>query len=265
MNQSFASQLYFPQISERSQKLFLSKLFIFAFIFEVLNNCIILADNEQKLSDHETPNLKVFQQKNTPDNFNIGVIHVKLKNWTTTRFPRISNKFHFILNETDNLEQLNKRRRNNNEIGESRGRRTEGSQPNRGNNEGSSSSGRMEMDAIFPYLLLALGLALVIFFVILYAILNALLQRKDQHDSERRRKRKKRKRRRGRRGWRNDNNLIDREKQFEDDEENSSEEKHIDSIEEEGSNNLSRPVARWHRSRDGQLSPLEVDDENGTK
>ncbi|KAL3109539.1 hypothetical protein niasHT_011694 [Heterodera trifolii] len=61
---------------------------------------------------------------------------------------------------------------------------------------------------LFPYLLLALGLALLAFFVILYAILNALLQRKDaqqngegedEDEEERRRKRRNRNRRRRRR------------------------------------------------------------------
>ncbi|KAL7072260.1 hypothetical protein ACQ4LE_008986 [Meloidogyne hapla] len=251
MNIKAATFLHRPQIFSRSQKPFLTTLFIFTSIFEVLISHLILADLNQKLS--EPPNLRVVQQRTAPDNFNIGVIHVKLKNWTTTtRFPRTSNKLHFILNETDNLEQ---KRRRNYEVGESRGRRTDGSQPNQGSNGGGSNGG-MEMDALFPYLLLALGLALVAFFVILYAILNALLQRKDQHESveQRRRRRKKRKKRR-KREWRNDSNdLIERGKHFEDDEENSSEEKHLDSLDEEGE--AAHPPliagrARWHRSRDG--------------
>ena len=84
--------------------------------------------------------------KNAFVDFNIGVIHVKLKNWTTTtRFPRASSKLVFILNDTDNLEQQHKRRRNHNEVGESRGRRTEGSQPTHGSSGGGSSSW-MKMD-----------------------------------------------------------------------------------------------------------------------
>uniref|UniRef100_A0A1I8BPF3 Uncharacterized protein n=1 Tax=Meloidogyne hapla TaxID=6305 RepID=A0A1I8BPF3_MELHA len=110
MNIKAATFLHRPQIFSRSQKPFLTTLFIFTSIFE---------------------------------DFNIGVIHVKLKNWTTTtRFPRTSNKLHFILNETDNLEQ---KRRRNYEVGESRGRRTDGSQPNQGSNGGGSNGG-MEMD-----------------------------------------------------------------------------------------------------------------------
>nr|CAD2133605.1 unnamed protein product [Meloidogyne enterolobii] len=255
MKLKVSTSINYPQISSRSQKSFKTTLFIFILFFEVLINHLLLANLNQKLP--EPQNLRVVQQRTAPDNFNIGVIHVKLKNWTTTtRFPRTSNKLHFILNDT---EQQQKRRRNY-EVGESRGRRTDGSQPNQASNGGGGSGG-MEMEALFPYLLLALGLALVAFFVILYAILNALLQRKDQHESveQRRRRRKKRKRRR-KRDWRNDSNdLIEGGKHFGDDEENSSEEKHLDSL-DEGSNDLAhpplmgvRPVARWHRSRDGPL------------
>uniref|UniRef100_A0A183CC46 Protein kinase domain-containing protein n=1 Tax=Globodera pallida TaxID=36090 RepID=A0A183CC46_GLOPA len=176
---------------------------------------------------------------------NIGIIQVKLKNWSSTTVlpsftplakqtppapPALTTRTRRAWPTTEVSETIvgteqphqHRRRWNNNVLDGGRGQQQQQKRtaqlkdavPTRGSSGSSSGGGGgwsidmgQDMDGLFPYLLLALGLALVAFFIILYAILNALLQRKEAQQNEeemagQRRRRRTKRSRRQRRGAR---------------------------------------------------------------
>uniref|UniRef100_A0A914I9P1 Uncharacterized protein n=1 Tax=Globodera rostochiensis TaxID=31243 RepID=A0A914I9P1_GLORO len=200
---------------------------------------------QDALPNESATNLRVFRQQISPDrpeqNMNIGIIQVKLKNWSSTTVlpsarqtppalpPGLTTRTRRAWPTTEVSETIvgteqphqHRRRWNNNVLDGGRGQQQQkrtaqlkDAVPTRGSGGSSSGSGGgwsidmgQDMDGLFPYLLLALGLALVAFFIILYAILNALLQRKEAQQNEeemagQRRRRRTRRSRRQRRGAR---------------------------------------------------------------
>ncbi|KAL3114521.1 hypothetical protein niasHT_014328 [Heterodera trifolii] len=206
----------------------------------ILSLLILLTMSQSASPNDGSTNLRVFRQQISADqpekNMNIGIIQVKLKHWSlssthlppalttaeekrtpsmTTRTRRawpITEKTKTV--EAEEHTHQHRRRWNNNVLQQQQKRTAQPNDAARGATANAGGGGGgwgidmgQDMDGLFPYLLLALGLALLAFFIILYAILNALLQRKDaqqngegeEDEEERRRRRRNRNRRRRRR------------------------------------------------------------------